>query len=75
MDDLEIGQYERLRVRHAKRLVANFFSHLESLAKQGPSEEEQVRSADTIFLCCVVGAVGAAGAAVEAFFFCTTCTT
>lgn len=62
MDDLDTAQYERVRARRAKLLVADFFSQLESLAKQGPSQEELVRSADTIFLGVVLGAP-AAGAA------------
>lgn len=51
MDDVDTGQYERVRVRRAKRLVADYFSHLESLAKQGPSQDELVRSADGLECC------------------------
>lgn len=42
-DDENIGQYERTRIRRAKRLVAEYLSHLESLAKKPPDEAELVR--------------------------------
>lgn len=42
MDDADIRQYERARTRRAKRLVTDYLSHLDSLAKKGPDEAELV---------------------------------
>lgn len=43
MDDADTGQYERTKIRRAKRLVAEYLSHLDSLAKKGPDDAELVR--------------------------------
>lgn len=48
MDGSDVGQYNRVRIRRAKRLVADFFSNLDALAKEAPNEAELVR-VDTIF--------------------------
>ncbi|CAM9191404.1 unnamed protein product, partial [Ectocarpus sp. 13 AM-2016] len=40
MDGADVGQYNRTRIRRAKRLVADFFSNLDALARKAPNEAE-----------------------------------
>lgn len=54
MDGADVGHYNRTRIRRAKRLVADFFSDLDALAKEAPNEAELVRM-DTIFPALQVG--------------------
>lgn len=43
MDAVDKGQYERIRIKRAKRLAVGFLSHLDAVATQGPDEAELVR--------------------------------
>ena len=52
LNEESTGQYERTRIRRAKRLVAEYLSHLESLAKKAPDEAELVKKAmGTGYVC------------------------
>lgn len=46
MGDIDKTNYNRVRVKHAKRLVAEFFAKLEALKKKGPLSGTELASFD-----------------------------
>eukprot|EP00752_Nemacystus_decipiens_P007665 g6853.t1 len=55
LGDESTGQYQRTRIRHAKRLVAEYLNHLESLAEKAPDEAELLRREKERLAALVVG--------------------